>query len=397
MNEGNRPYRETHPWISFTLDLHRLSIQTWIGLGEAQSKCDHIAKMPLNPAVAEAMHRLYLAKGVRGTTAIEGNTLSEEDILRQIDGNLHLPPSKEYQGREVQNIVEACNLIRQRVVEATGMKLTKEDLQKYNEMVLHGLDREDGVSPGQIRCHSVGIAGARYRGAPAEDCEYLLDRLCAWLNEFESPTEQDRVAYGILKAIIAHVYLAWIHPFGDGNGRTARLVEFQLLLASGAPTPAAHLLSNFYNETRAEYYRQLARSSKSATAIVSFIDYAVAGLVDALRNQLRFIWEQVWEVTWESYIHDQFKGKEKASDIRQRHLALDISRAYPTSEPMLPSNVTRVSPRVAADYARRTQRTVVRDLQVLRRMGLVVINDDGSIKPNRELIFSFLPQRCNPE
>ncbi|NOY75701.1 MAG: hypothetical protein GXP32_07900 [Kiritimatiellaeota bacterium] len=32
---------------------------------------------------------------------------------------------------------------------------------------------------------------------------------------------------------LAHVYIAWIHPFGDGNGKTARLMEFYLLLRSG--------------------------------------------------------------------------------------------------------------------------------------------------------------------
>lgn len=56
--------------------------------------------------------------------------------------------------------------------------------------------------------------------------------------------------YAIFKAVVAHLYLAWIHPVGDGNGRTARLVEFQILLSSGVPSPAAHLLSNHYNQTR---------------------------------------------------------------------------------------------------------------------------------------------------
>jgi hypothetical protein len=69
--------------------------------------------------------------------------------------------------------------------------------------------------------------------------------------------------YAILKAMVAHLYLAWTHPFGDGNGRTARLIEFHILLSAGVPSPAAHLFSNHYNQTRAEYYRQLDRASKS--------------------------------------------------------------------------------------------------------------------------------------
>jgi len=81
----------------------------------------------------------------------------------------------------------------------------------------------------------------------------------------------------------------WIHPFGDGNGRTARLVEFQILLQAGIPSPAAHLLSNHYKQTRTEYYRQLATASRSGGNILPFIEYAVGGFVDGLKEQLALI------------------------------------------------------------------------------------------------------------
>jgi Fic family protein len=100
--------------------------------------------------------------------------------------------------------------------------------------------------------------------------------------------------------VVAHLCLAWIHPFGDGNGRTARLVEFQILLGAGVPTPAAHLLSNHYNQTRTEYYRQLDRASKSGGEIVPFIEYAARGFVDGLREQLHKIRDQQWDVSWRS-------------------------------------------------------------------------------------------------
>ncbi len=64
-------------------------------------------------------------------------------------------------------------------------------------------------------------------------------------------------------ASLAHLYLAWIRPFGDGNGRTARLCEYLVLVTSGAPTSAAHLISNHCNKTRNEYYRQLQFASES--------------------------------------------------------------------------------------------------------------------------------------
>jgi Fic family protein len=299
-----RKYEESHPWLTFNLDLNRISHNTWINLGEIKSKCEHIARTPLDPGNARKMHILFLAKGVKGTTAIEGNTLSEQEVMDKIEGKLELPPSKEYLGREIDNIVSACNSISETLLQGSPPDISCDTLLEFNRLVLNGLEVEEGIIPGQIRGYSVGVAGARYRGAPAEDCEYLMERLCSWLNQdFNIAIEDDTIIYGVLKAIISHLYIAWIHPFGDGNGRTARLLEFQILLASGMPTPAAHLLSNYYNETRQEYYRQLEKTSRTGGNIIPFIEYAITGLLEGLKKQLELITRHVFDVSWENYIH----------------------------------------------------------------------------------------------
>jgi len=114
--------------------------------------------------------------------------------------------------------------------------------------------------PGEIRKTSVTVGP--YRQPLAEDCEYLLDRLCSSLKiEFERADVFDPISKSVLLAVWAHLYIAWIHPFGDGNGRTARLVGFTLLLEGGVPAPAAHLLSNHNNRTRSSYYMELDKAS----------------------------------------------------------------------------------------------------------------------------------------
>src|SRR6266436_58210 len=72
-----RTFERTHSWISFRIDLRQARPQLWLLLGEAASKCEHIAGVPLRPATAQSLHQLYLAKGALATTAIEGNTLTE--------------------------------------------------------------------------------------------------------------------------------------------------------------------------------------------------------------------------------------------------------------------------------------------------------------------------------
>jgi fido (protein-threonine AMPylation protein) len=114
---------------------------------------------------------------------------------------------------------------------------------------------------------------------------YLVDRLCEGVNgpDFATTKPRMELVYAIIKAMLAHVYLAWLHPFGDRNGRTARLVEFYLLMSTDMPSPAAHLLSNHYYQTKEEYCRQLDDASKSGGDLKPFLSYVVTGLVNGLR------------------------------------------------------------------------------------------------------------------
>ncbi len=383
-----RTYEETHPWIVFQLDLRKIDYQLWLMLGEVESKCQHISGVPLLPGVAEMLHQIYLAKGVLATTAIEGNTLTEEQVMQRLKGQLDLPPSKAYLGQEIDNIIQACNQIAEEIFQGQSTDLSVETFKADNRQVLKGLALAEGVESGVIRPYSVGVGS--YRGGPAEDCEYLLERLAAWLNQdFAPPGGRYPIAFGLIKAILAHLYLAWIHPFGDGNGRMARLVEFRILLAAGVPSAAAHLLSNHYNQTRSEYYRQLERASQSGGDVLPFVRYGVQGFVDGLQEQLQLIRGQQLHVHWVNYIHDQFRDRNSAADMRRRHLVLDLTT---TAEPVVIGAIRHVSPRVAEAYAGKTDKTIQRDLNELERMDLIQRTPKG-IQVRRERLLAFLPGR----
>ena len=273
-------YERSHPWLSFSVDLRRAAWEFWIFAGEALSKCEHLAGVPLGPEAASELMKVYLAKGALATTAIEGNTLTEEEARRRIDGQLELPPSKEYLGIEIDNIVAATDQVLSDCRSGQLGKLTPAVICDFNRAVLAGLELEAHIEPGKLRHYSVGVAD--YRGAPVGDLSTLLERLCdwldtPWLDHIGSLQKSDRVRLeGIIKSILAHLYLAWIHPFGDGNGRTARLVEFFILARAGIPFPAAHLLSNHYNETRSDYYRQLSYASKSGGDVPAILHVRAA-------------------------------------------------------------------------------------------------------------------------
>ena len=359
-------------------------------LGEARSKVDHLALALLKPSVAEELLSVYLAKGVHATTAIEGNALTESQVRDIIDQRGNVPSSQRYQEREVVNILTAYNRIAAHVVSGGSAALTVEGIKQFDREVLDGID-EDGVRPGEIRTGSV-VVGSRYRGAPAEDCEYLLGQLCEWINgpDFEPPAEEFRIPYALIRAGIAHLYLAWIHPFDNGNGRTARLIELQILLSAGVPMPAAHLLSSHYNITRDEYYRQLQIASDSGGDVVPFLRYAIQGFVDGIRAQVERVWAQQYMDRWEQYVYETFGGRTTTgAEQRRLEVVLELSER---SEPVMRRDIPSMSPKLAVAYAG-TQRMLSRDLNALEALGLIETVGRGLWRAKREQIVAFRPLR----
>jgi len=355
-------------------------------LGECQSKCEHIRDAPILPGTAENLLRIYLAKGVLATTAIEGNTLTEKEVMDHLEGKLHLPPSREYLTREIDNIVKGCNIFLEFIREGLAPPpLSTDEMKLVNRMVLDGLTVQDHVVPGELRTVSVGVPG--YRGAPAEVCEYLLGRLCDWLNgpDFETPPDM-KIVYAVIKAVLAHLYIAWIHPFSDGNGRTARLIEFRILISSGVPHPAAHLLSNHYNQTRTQYYRELQKASHSEGGVAPFLVYAVQGFLDGLREQVEAIQDQQWEVVWRDFVFRSFKGKPSERTIRKQRLVFAISRQ---TKPVIVRDIPDLTPQLARAYARKTSKALARDINDLVQQGLLVREDKGKVRANLEAISGF--------
>jgi len=68
-----RPYEQSHPWLTFNLkQINDMGPRSWLLMGEARSKCQHLAGAPLQPALAEELNRVTLIRGAQATTAIEG-------------------------------------------------------------------------------------------------------------------------------------------------------------------------------------------------------------------------------------------------------------------------------------------------------------------------------------
>lgn len=307
-------------------------------------------------------------------------------------GKLDVAASKIYMKREIENVLELMRETSKDIYEHRNTVLTVETIKHYNRGVLRDLELDEHVKPGEIPTVDIGVAG--YRGAPRSECEYLLGRLTKWLSTPWSDPENpllDAVPESILKAIMAHLYLAWIHPFGDGNGRTARMVEVRILMQSGVPSPATQLLSNHYNQTRSQYYRELDRASKSGGDVMPFLMYAIEGFRDGLREQIDVVHRQQMEVTWENYIYEQFRGHDSKTGRRRRQLVLDLTRLGRRG--IERARTRELSPELAVSYARLSDRTLLRDVAAVVRMKLAREEGDRLVA-NRELMLAFVPRRA---
>lgn len=375
--------------MTFEVDLQSMGASFWMCLGEARSKCDHLAKVPMPPSYARELHEVTLTKGAHATTAIEGNTLSEEEVAEIVRHELSTS-AEDYQVREVENVISAYNGVLDEIRAGRQPVLTPTLIKQFNQEVLDGLDLPSEVSPGEVRKHSVTVGS--YRGPDWETCDELLAKMCDWLNGSSFAGDGDmRIPVAIIKASLAHLYLAWIHPFGDGNGRTARLCEFLVLVTSGVPTSAAHLISNHCNRTRNEYYQQLQYASESGGDVTRFLDYCSTGFVIGLTDQLRWIYDRQFRLTWHEYVGSQVTGRDP--DMRERRSLIAEELLF--HEPVLKREVPKLTPALAEIYAGSGPRTLSRDLNELVSLGLLEIVN-GRYEADHDALLTLLPLTVPP-
>lgn len=107
------------------------------------------------------------------------------------------------------------------------------------------------------------------------------------------------------------------------------------------------------------------------------------------KEQLEKVKELVMDVVWNNYVIDKFREKTKPSDLRSRDLIEDLSKIKePKAIPY--EQLPLISPRVFNHYSKKTQRTLIRDVEELFKMRLINF-DHGLIRAHKEEILAFLP------
>ena len=365
-----------------------LSADTIYKLGQCQALVNAISTVPIRPELKAELKQVSLVKGAQATTAIEGNTLTEGEVKKVLAGG-QLVESKIYQQQEVDNVIHAMNHV---LDQSAPDLITPQLLKRYHRMIGKNLPAPFNATPGEFAQSQRTVGGYRCPppGRGKNQVEGLVARLCDWLKkEFGFATGKQSFMDGIVQAVVTHVYIEWIHPFDDGNGRSGRLVEFYLLLRAGVPDICAHILSNHYNDTRPQYYAHI-RNCQNACDLSDFIAYAVGGFLGGLVEVWEGIADDGLKRAWRMHVFTQFdklKWNEPAA-TRRRQLLLDM----PFDKTFDHQSIQLLSPKVAREYARKNISTVKRDINELVEVGLLVKDaTSGEVSANTAILMSQYP------
>lgn len=191
-----------------------------------------------------------------------------------------------------------------------------------------------------------------------------------------------------VRAIAAHFYLISIHPFGDGNGRTARAIESFLLYQGQINALGFYSLSNFYYRRREEYVQLLDYTRfRSGDNLTEFICFGLRGLVEELEMVRREVLDEVTWIAFKDYVREQllFSGRLRTKAGERMFRLLQHLRE-PASLRGLRDGTDPASPL----YAGLSSKTLSRDIDYLSKEKLIRVID-GAIRANLELMRDFMP------
>jgi Fic family protein len=196
------------------------------------------------------LRRLAAAEAAVGSTSIEGYGASLEDTVEILAGR---PAAKATD--ETQRIIAAYGQAMDRVAGLAGdarFEWTAQTVLELHFLVCHP---QPEASPGRLRDGSMivtrGAGREPYRPPSPAQVPGLVDELAEWLRS------GDTTRHAVVRAAMAHLNLVSIHPFRDGNGRVARVIQSLVLAREGLLRPEFVSIEPYLSRHTREYYSVL--------------------------------------------------------------------------------------------------------------------------------------------
>ncbi len=323
---------------------------------------DALSKAPLTAQLHSDLNKLQIIHQVKGTTGIEGNTLSEEAVEEVIRDQA----PKDIEELETLNAYKALTYIINEKVGANECCVTENIIKKLHEILTDGLNQNDNV-PGKYRLQKIKV-GHNFEGEKFENIPMQMHAFIEYIN-----SDSVRQWGELIRAVIAHFYLVTIHPFSDGNGRTSRMLEDCILYNSDYNKASFFSLSNFYYKHRDEYFSQLDDARfKYDGRLQNFVIFSLKGFCSELQANFDKVMQQYKRICFINYVEEEYQ----VGEISQRQyslLSMMMKFGLEVDENMLLKRTDVLAKSIYASV--KSERTIRRDIDSLKSKNLLVSNN----------------------
>lgn len=245
---------------------------------------EHLRKIKLggstHPQVFFQLKDIFHTLESIGSARIEGNNTT---IAEYIESKIESSTDQvSYSILEIRNIENAMRFIEDTV---HNYPINKNFISELHKIIVEGLPYKDGgegdKTPGEFRRHNIKIANSNHLPPDALQVNDYMEELFSFINN------NDLSKYDLLKCAIAHHRFVWIHPFGNGNGRTVRLFTYAMLIKNGFNVNIGRIVNPtaVFCNNRIEYYNKLSIADHGTdVGILEWCEYVLRGLKEEIEK-----------------------------------------------------------------------------------------------------------------
>lgn len=287
-------YKTPADWIKY--DVSSIASK----LLEAATLVKTLSSMPYKLDWVEELQEMQLRREVSGTTRIEGAEFTQ----REFDVAMSEESPEELRNRSQRQVNSAMKTYRWIATLEESVPVDGELLLKIHAMMIRGAD-DDHCEPGVLRKEDENVTFGLplQRGSEGgTECKEAFEGL------IQAITKEFSGHNGIIQALAAHYHLAAMHPFLDGNGRTARAVESLLLKREGLKDLNFIAMSNYYHDEKRRYLEVLSEVRKQNYDLTAFLLFGLDGIISQSAALLELITENLKVYLFKKTVKELFGG-----------------------------------------------------------------------------------------
>lgn len=232
-----------------------------------------------HPAVFfQLKHIFHLLESI-GSARIEGNNTT---LLEYIETKIETDKKNVSSNiLEIQNIEDSLAFVDQNIASSPFNRAFVSEIHKCVTKNLSHTDGEGDKTPGYYRKQNIVINKSGHIPPDWTLVEGYMEELFKFINN-EAPPK-----YDLLKIAIFHHRFAWIHPFGNGNGRTVRILTYAMLVKQGFNIHVGRIINPtaIFCSSRNNYYKHLSQADEgNKEGLLSWCEYVLKGLKEEIEK-----------------------------------------------------------------------------------------------------------------